>query len=150
METPMTPDSLFQIANPLVLIGWLALILSPLSPRWSDRVAGLAIPLVLSVLYTALILTHWSSAPGGFGSLPDVMALFTSPGVALAGWVHYLAFDLFVGAWICRTARAERIPHLFVLPILVPTFLFGPAGFAAFTALRAIFAAKASTSKVPA
>jgi hypothetical protein len=150
METPMTPDSLFQIANPLVLIGWLALILSPLSPRWSDRVAGLAIPLILSVLYTALILTHWSSAPGGFGSLPDVMALFTSPGVALAGWVHYLAFDLFVGAWICRTARAERIPHLFVLPILVPTFLFGPAGFAAFTALRAIFAARASAPKEPA
>lgn len=146
----MTPESLFQIAGPTVLIGWLALALAPLSPRWTDRVAGLAIPLVLSVCYTALILVHWSSAPGGFGSLPDVMALFTSPGVALAGWVHYLAFDLFVGAWIARTARAEGIPHLFVLLCLVPTFLFGPAGFAAFTALRAIFAARASASKVSA
>ena len=146
----MTPDSLFQIANPLVLLGWLALALAPLSPRWSDRVAGLAIPLILSLLYTALILVHWSSAPGGFGSLPDVMALFTSPGVALAGWVHYLAFDLFVGAWICRTARAEGIPHLLILPVQVPTFLFGPAGFAAFTALRATFAARAQTPKEPA
>lgn len=146
----MTPDSLFQIANPLVLVGWLALALSPLSPRWSDRIAGLAIPLILSTLYTALVLVHWASAPGGFGSLADVMALFTSPGVALAGWVHYLAFDLFVGAWICRTARTEGIPHLFVLPILVPTFLFGPAGFAAFTALRAILAARATAPKVPA
>lgn len=146
----MTPDSLFQIANPLVLIGWLALALSPLSPRWSDRVAGLAVPLLLSITYTALVLVHWTSAPGGFGSLREVMTLFTSPGVALAGWVHYLAFDLFVGAWICRTARANNIPHIFVLPILVPTFLFGPAGFAAFTALRAIFAAKGQAPKVPA
>ena len=146
----MTPDSLFQFANPLVLVGWLALALAPLSPRWSDRVAGLAIPLILSLLYTALVLVHWASAPGDFGSLQGVMALFTSPGVALAGWVHYLAFDLFVGAWICRTARAEGIPHLFVLPVLVPTFLFGPAGFAAFTALRAIFAARATAPKVPA
>lgn len=146
----MTPDSLFQIANPLVLIGWLALALSPLAPRWSDSVAGLVIPLLLSITYTALVLVHWTSAPGGFGSLTDVMALFTSPGVALAGWVHYLAFDMLVGAWICRTARAEGIPHLFILPCLVPTFLFGPAGFAAFIALRAIFAARASAPKVPA
>lgn len=146
----MTPDSLFQIANPLVLVGWLALALAPLSPRWSDRVAGLAIPLLLSIGYAALVLVHWAGAPGGFGSLADVMALFTAPGVALAGWVHYLAFDLFVGAWITRTARAERIPHLFTLPCLILTFLFGPAGFAAFTALRAIFAARASAAKVPA
>lgn len=150
IDENMTPDSLFPIANQLALIGWFALAFAPLSSRWSDFIAGLAIPLLLSVGYTALILVHWSSAPGGFGALPDVMALFTAPGVALAGWIHYLAFDLFVGAWITRTARAEGIPHLFALICLVPTFLFGPAGFAIFTALRAIFAARASASKVPA
>lgn len=143
----MTPDTLFQIANPLALLGWIALLASPLSPRWSDRIAGLAIPLLLSVGYTALILVHWADAEGGFSSLPDVMTLFTSPGVALAGWVHYLAFDLFVGAWITRSARAEAIPFVFILPCLVLTFLFGPAGFLTFTALRAIFAAKASAAK---
>ncbi len=143
----MTPDSLFQIANPLALVGWLALVFAPLSPRWSDRVAGLAIPLMLSIGYAALVLVYWSRAPGGFASLPDVMKLFTTPGVALAGWVHYLAFDLFVGAWITRTARTEGIPHFLILPCLLLTFLFGPAGFLAFTALRAIFAARASTHK---
>ena len=53
------------------------------------------------------------------------------------GWTHYLAFDLFVGAWICRTARAESIPHAFVLPILVPTFLKWRA---ILVPLRAVFA----------
>ena len=96
--------------------------------------AGLAIPLLLSTGCTALLLVHWSAAPGGFGSLPQVLALFTPPpGVSLAGWVHYLAFDLFGGAWITRTARSQGIPHLFVRLCRVPALLFGPAGFAAFT-----------------
>jgi Domain of unknown function (DUF4281) len=136
IEDAMTPDSLFQLANPLALVGWIALILSPLSPRWSDRVAGFAVPLLLSTGYVALVLVHWAGAQGGFSTLADVMTLFTFPGVALAGWVHYLAFDLFVGAWIARTARVEAIPFALVLPCLVLTFLFGPAGFLAFSILR--------------
>ena len=131
------PHTLFQITSPLAMLGWLALALSPLAPRLADWVAALVIPALLSVAYTALILVHWSDAPGGFDSLANVMALFTNPAVALAGWVHYLAFDLFVGAWITRTARAEAIPHLLILPCLVLTFLFGPAGLLAFLILRA-------------
>ncbi|MCU0830123.1 MAG: ABA4-like family protein [Rhizobiaceae bacterium] len=134
----MTPDTLFQLSGPAVMAGWLALVLAPLMPRIADGVAALLIPLLLSTAYTALILVHWSSAPGGFGSLADVMALFTHPSIALAGWLHYLAFDLFVGAWIVRAARREGINHVLVLPCLVLTFLFGPAGFLAFSGLRAI------------
>lgn len=146
----MTPDILFQYTGPLAIIGWLFLMLSPLAPRIADLIAAIAIPALLAVGYTALMLVNWSTAPGGFGALADVMTLFTSPALALAGWVHYLAFDLFVGAWITRTARAEHIPHLFILPCLVLTFLFGPAGFLAFTALRATFAARARMMKEPA
>jgi hypothetical protein len=143
----MTPDALFQLSGPLAMLGWGALILSPLSPVWADRVAALLIPLLLSVAYAALVLSFWAGAPGGFGSLAEVMALFTTPGVALAGWLHYLAFDLFVGAWIVRSARGEGVPHVFVIPCLLLTFLFGPAGFLAFHILRA---ARALAAKVPA
>ena len=135
---PPSPDLMFQIANPVALIGWLTLALSPLSPRITQMIAGLAIPLLLAVLYSGLILAHWSTAPGGFGSLAQVMALFTSPPVALAGWVHYLAFDMLIGAWIARSAARDGIAHLLVLPCLALTFLFGPIGFLAFTALRAL------------
>lgn len=132
----MSPDSLFQIANPAALLGWIALAAAPLIPIWADRIA-LAIALALSVLYTALILVYFAGSEGGFGSLADVMQLFTFPGAALAGWVHFLAFDLFIGAWQVRTARREAIPHLLVLPCLAATFLFGPIGLALFFALRA-------------
>jgi hypothetical protein len=134
----MSPEALFALSGPVAMAGWLALALSPLAPRPALIAAGLAIPILLSIAYAALILVHWSGAEGGFDSLPAVMALFDAPGVALAGWLHYLAYDLFVGAWIVRTARAEGVSHWLVLPCLVPAFLFGPAGFLAFNALRLV------------
>ncbi|MCU0829711.1 MAG: ABA4-like family protein [Tabrizicola sp.] len=132
----MSPDQLFQLANPLALLGWLALVAAPLAPRAAQTVSAAAIPLLLSLAYAGLILAFWSEAPGGFGSLTEVQALFTHPHIALAGWLHYLAFDLFLGAWEVRTARAEGIPHWAVIPCLVLTFLFGPAGLLAFAILR--------------
>ena len=136
----MQPDLFFRYANPLALSGWIVLALAPLSPVWAQRISGLAIPAILSVGYTALMLAFWSGAEGGFGSLADVMALFRSPQIVLAGWVHYLAFDMLIGAWVVRTARREGIAHLLVLPCLALTFLFGPTGFITFLALRAVYA----------
>lgn len=135
----MSPDTLFQIANPIALLGWLALVVAPAAPRLTDAIAALILPLLLSVAYSALILAYWSGSTGGYSSLADVMTLFTNPHIALAGWVHYLAFDLFIGAWATRTARADRIPHLLTLPHLALIFLFGPAGFLTFHAMRLAF-----------
>ena len=135
----MSPDDLFTISDPIALLGWLALVLAPLAPRYADLIAALIIPLLMAVAYSALLLAYWSGAPGGYGSLPDVMALFTNPHIALAGWIHYLAFDLFIGAWTVRTARAEQMSHLLTLPNLGLIFLFGPAGFLTFHAMRAAF-----------
>ena len=138
----MTPDQLFQLANPLALLGWLVLLASPVVPRAAQTISAAAIPLLLALAYTGLVLAFWSEAPGGFRTLPEVQALFTHPHIALAGWVHYLAFDLFLGAWAVRTARAEGIPHWAVIPCLVLTFLFGPAGLLAFAILRFILVRK--------
>jgi hypothetical protein len=133
----MSPDALFQIANPIALAGWIALALSPLAPRALGLLAGTAVPLVLSAGYAAIVLAHWSSGQGGFDSLKSVEQLFQSRWLLLAGWVHYLAFDLLLGAWAVRTARREGISHGLVLPCLLATFLFGPAGYLLFQFLRA-------------
>lgn len=137
----MQPEDIFRISNMMAMAGWLALLSSPFLPKLADRISALAIPLLLAIAYAGLILAFWSGAAGGFDSLPNVMQLFTQPEIALAGWIHYLAFDLLIGAWEVRTARAERIPFLAVVPCLALTFLFGPAGFLAFSALRAARAA---------
>lgn len=133
----MDIQTLFQVTAPIPLVGWTALALSPLAPIWTDRIATLFIPGLLSLIYAGLIMAFWSTAEGGFDSLDDVMLLFTKPEIAMAGWLHYLAFDLFVGAWIVRTARKRGISHWFVLPLLPATLLFGPVGFILFIALAA-------------
>ena len=127
----MTPETLFALANPLALIGWIALVAGIVlnRPLLRDRIAGLAIPLILSVAYTLLILIFWWGAEGGFGNLPDVQKLFTSPWVALAGWVHYLAYDLFIGALVSRQIMERGVSRLVLIPILPLAFLFGPIGF---------------------
>lgn len=130
-------EDLFSLSGIPALIGWAALLASPLIPRLSQWIAAVIVPALISVLYAALILGFWSRAEGGFGSLADIALLFQTPQLLLAGWVHYLAFDLFMGAWIVRTARADGLHFGFVLPLLPLTFLFGPAGFLAFTLIRA-------------
>ena len=83
---------------------------------------------VLSIPYTVLIVFFFRAAPGGFDTLANVQALFTSPWAALAGWVHYLAFDLFIGALIARRVMERGIPRLVLVVLLPATFLFGPIG----------------------
>lgn len=134
----MDLELLFSLAGVLAMAGWVILLASPLIPQWSDRIAGIIIPLLLSAGYVALIIFSASSEGGGFGSLAQVMVLFSQPNAMLAGWIHFLAFDLLIGAWICRTARRDGVRFWLVIPSLPLTFLFGPAGFLVFSVLRPI------------
>lgn len=142
----MAPETLFEIANPLALLGWICLVLWPLARRPLMLVAGYALPLILSLGYTSCILAFWGTAEGGYDSLANVMLLFASPGAALAGWIHYLAFDLAIGGWIVRDAHKHGIPHLATLPSLVLTFLFGPLGLLLHAAARGVVALRTTTS----
>ncbi|MGC2401040.1 MAG: ABA4-like family protein [Acidobacteriaceae bacterium] len=128
----MTSDALFRLCNSTALAGWVLLVATGWSARASrivsSLITGLLVPALLSGVYLALILTHWGGHKGGFGSLSGVMLLFTDRWLVVAGWVHYLAFDLFIGSWQVRDARRNHVPFWLVVPCLVLTFLFGPIG----------------------
>lgn len=134
----MSPELVFELTNPLALIGWILLLIAPLIPKWSDRIAGYAIPALLALVYAVMLVTHAGDGEGGFGSLAEVMSLFTVPGLVMAGWLHYLAFDLFIGGWEVRTARREGIAHWMVVPCLALTLFAGPVGLLLFLVLRAV------------
>ncbi len=127
----MTPGLLFSIANPLALAGWLVLAAGIMTKRpvLRDVVAGRLFPFGFSAFYTLLIVVFWWSADGGFDSLANVQKLFTSPWAALAGWVHYLCFDLAIGAHIARQIMERGLTRLVLIPILPLIFLFGPIGY---------------------
>lgn len=123
----MTAAQLFSLANLAVMPGWLLLIFLP-RWRWTRIVAAYALPAALGVVYLLIMLQEFDLDGGGFGSLEQVSQLFENSWLLLAGWIHYLAFDLFIGAWEVRDASRLNIPHLFVIPCLVLTFLVGPVG----------------------
>ena len=123
----MAAEPLFSICNFMVLPGWLLLAIAP-RWRWTQRIAGLGLPLALAVVYLTLLVLHFRESGGGFGSLAQVSKLFENQYLLLAGWIHYLAFDLFTGSWLVRDAERLRIAHALVVPCLLLTFLFGPVG----------------------
>lgn len=132
----MPPDLLFSICNTVALLGWLFLLFLP---RWTGTtsfVAPIVIPVLLGLVYVTLIVTNFGTSDGGFGSLEGVKQLFENDYLVVAGWIHYLAFDLFVGNWILRNAQKLDIRHLIVIPCLLGTFMFGPAGLLLYLAVR--------------
>jgi hypothetical protein len=134
----LTPELVFSGANSVALLAWLALVSSPASASWSPtvrQVTGRILPLAFALTYGALLLAAEPTG-GNFNSLAGVQRIFSSPYALTAGWVHYLAFDLFVGSWIAERSAALQLPHWQVLPTLALTFVFGPLGYAAFICLR--------------
>ena len=131
----MTPELAFSVANLTAMLSWVLLAVLP-RRRWvSDTVAGVGVPTLLAVAYIVLIATNWGSSAGGFSTLANVALLFANPWMLLAGWVHYLCFDLLIGCWEVRDARERGVPHLFVVPCLAVTLMFPPAGWLLYRAI---------------
>ena len=132
----MSLELCFSVASIAAMAGWLALLAAPFFPKVASFASQLLVPGLLCLAYTVLILVYWSGAEGDFNSLNGVMKLFTRPEIALAGWLHYLAFDLLIGGMVAQMARANGISVLLTLPCLLLTFLFGPLGLLVFTIIR--------------
>jgi hypothetical protein len=133
----MSPDTVFSLASSAALVGWLLLILAP---RWGLLIAFIRFGLIgaLSLTYSVLVFVYFFRVEGGgFDTIAQVRALFMSDPVLVAGWVHYLAFDLFVGTWIALEADKRGWNRVLQTPMLVATFMFGPLGLLLFYLTRA-------------
>ncbi|MBX2821116.1 MAG: DUF4281 domain-containing protein [Rhodothermaceae bacterium] len=149
----MQNEQIFSLVSWTATAGWLILILLP---RWRSTqwVAGLAIPVLLSLSYFILLgmgfLGMGTAEPidasylnsddvtPGFMELSGVMALFADDRSFLVAWIHFLAFDLFIGAWEVRDSQKHGIHHLIVVPCLLLTYIFGPVGLFLYMIARTI------------
>ncbi|WP_299324580.1 ABA4-like family protein [Parasphingopyxis sp.] len=135
--------TIFSIANLFALLAWVALIFGPrreiVFTVLREGVVGL-----LSLFYAALLiyLMVFAPAPGGagpdFSTIEGVRTIFATDAGLTLGWVHYLAFDLFVGLWVARNADAISLSRIVQAPILLATFLFGPMGLCIYLIVRRI------------
>ena len=132
----MTPEQVFSIVNLIATAAWLALVILP-GRRWvTGIVTSTVVPLLFAIVYVGIVVTMFGRTPGGFSTLEGVATLFSNPWALLAGWIHYLAFDLLIGTWEVRDAREHGLPHLLLVPCLMLTFLFGPAGWLLYRGVR--------------
>lgn len=131
----MSWDAIFGAANLLALLSWVALAFLP---RWPALLSALLFLIVggLCLTYAVSLIGMMSGLldPGGgdgsanFSNIEGVRAAFASDGGITIGWIHYLAFDLFVGIWIARDADAKNFSRLLQIPILLLTLFAGPIG----------------------
>ena len=133
----MPLEMLFKAANYAVIPFWLLLVLAP-RWRWTQRlVHGPVVVLLLTPIY-AFMLFGYAPPPKdmNFQTLYGVMVGFSAPHIVVAGWIHYLIFDLFVGAWEVRDAQRRGVSHWLVVPCLIATLLVGPVGLLLYVLVR--------------
>ena len=130
----MKPEVIFEFASLIAIAGWVLLVIALLLRPGVARnallfTAGRVAPLLLCLIYLVVLVSYWGSAPGGsFGSLEGVAQLFAPRGKLLGGWIHFLAFDLFVGRWIVDDIDRKGGARWSLILSVPLTFLFGPLG----------------------
>jgi Domain of unknown function (DUF4281) len=151
-------EAIFEWTNRWALLCWVILAFAPRRDQIIPYLfyAGCG---VMALTYAALIVPLMlglisdggpAGAPGpDFTTLAGVMAIFGSPGGATIGWIHYLAFDLFVGIWAARNADRRGINRIIQVPALFFILMVGPLGLTLYLVLRQFVGAKSENSVVP-
>lgn len=136
----MLLEMIISIGSTTILLPWILLIVFP---NWRGTqwcIHSVVIPVLIGALYVWLyvtgVLTTDSSLSGN--TVEDLIALYSVPEIAVAAWVHFVVFDLFVGAWQVRDAGRRGIKHLWVVPCLLLTLFAGPLGLMLYLGVRSV------------
>ena len=130
---PHSDDDLFPLLNGCALgYGLLAF-----APHWRHTASlTLGMSVMYAVAYALLLVHRLTMSPDPlpedlkFDTLDDIARLFADRATLMAGWTHYISFDLFVARHVLLDSQARGIPHLLVLPVFPLLLFMGPAGFA--------------------
>jgi len=133
------PSSIFSIVNIAAMVMWFLLVFLP---RWKVTkflIQYKFIPIALAIVYVIFIVQSLlAGVVLDFGSLNSVKTLFTNENLLLAGWIHYLVFDLLIGMWILDQNKNLGINNLFIALCLIFTFMLGPIGYLLFILFKNI------------
>lgn len=131
----MTPEQLFSAANTTALLAWLVLVLFQ-RRRWATNIVVIVAVSLFAATYISVVAVRFPGSSGSFSSLAGVAALFADPWLMVAGWLHYLAFDLLVGRWEAQDAASRGLSPWLAGPCMLLTFMFGPAGWLLYVFVR--------------
>ncbi len=135
----MSDALIFSLVNYSVLPAWALLWFLPRHALTARVVHSGLYAVVLGIAYALLLFGDQPGPQGSnFFTLEGVTRIFTTPRTIIACWIHYLIFDLFVGAWIGRDCARLGMKAWMAVPSQVLTLLFGPVGLLSWIAVRGI------------
>ncbi|MEY4553261.1 MAG: hypothetical protein RL099_1589 [Bacteroidota bacterium] len=133
-----SPSTIFSICNSVIFFGWLLLLILP-TWKYTQAVILNGLLVVFSIVYTYLLLQDFDQLSiDSFSTLSKLKLLFQSDTAVAAGWVHYLVFDLFVGAYIVRKSIQIGLSRWVYSLILPFAFMCGPIGYLLFVIIKLI------------
>ena len=135
----MNYEIIFNIYNTGILIFWFFLLVFPKSKLTQKMTDFPWIPLVIAFGYIYFLGTSDSIFSVDFSSLSGLTEMFqnSNPRGVAAGWLHYLAFDFWVGCWILRDSQKKGVKHAFIIFPMLFTFMLGPVGVIIYTLVLA-------------
>ena len=143
-------ERLFEWSSFAVMPFWALMVLLPRARVTHAVMRTPLAPALFALLYAALVLPRMGALLPLLArpELPAIAALLGSREGATIGWVHFLAFDLFVGRWAYLDAQERGLSPWMMAPVLLLMLMFGPLGLLAYLALRAVSSRAKSTAKV--
>jgi hypothetical protein len=126
-------DVLFWFSSLYILPFWLMMWFAPAHERTAALLRNEWVYLApLAAAYTLAVLPNLLDILVLLGSdmpTPEiVVSLFDDREVILIGWLHYLAFDLFVGRWTWQRLMATNQPLYVSFPVLLLSMMVAPLG----------------------
>ena len=121
---------LFNLCNTGVLFAWFLILFLPRIRISKALISFPWVPLFLSFFYLYFFTQTEGFMEADFTSLEGILLLFQQATLssAAAGWLHYLAFDFWVGTWMIRHSQKFQIKHILIVLPLLCTFMLGPIG----------------------
>mgnify|MGYP001500215994 FL=1 len=126
----MLYETIFNLFNSGILFFWLLLLVFPKKGFTQKIIDYPWVPLVIAMGYVYFLTSATGTFSADFSSLEGLTQMFqnANPRGVAAGWLHYLAFDFWVGCWMLKNSQQKGIPHPWMIAPMLGTFLLGPLG----------------------
>ena len=141
-----TIEMIYMWLNIGVIPFWFILIFFPTSRICNFFVSSIFPLIVLSTLYSYLFYDFFISGYNFLDnfklylSLDNLIELFVDTSFLIIFWTHFLAINLFCGAWIVKDSQKFFISKTLIFLPLIITYFIGPLGVFIYWLIRIFFA----------
>tara|TARA_Y100000590_G_C15678440_1_gene998873 strand:- start:756 stop:1229 length:474 start_codon:yes stop_codon:yes gene_type:complete len=144
----LTFDFIYLWTTLGVLPFWLMLIFIPNSKITQIFVNSVILPLILAIaygftIYQAILLEEaFLDIFKLYSSLDDLYTVLATESFLLFFWLHFTAFNLFLGSWVSRDGIKFNVSKKILFISLILIYFTGPLGLVFYWFIRVFYSKK--------